>query len=61
MYKRQVLFLQTLWALVLAAAFILPPLSFIKQQSLPRCAFNKAGEQLTVCLSDDPNEPVIVD
>ncbi|QNH78420.1 hypothetical protein GGD92_09270 [Pseudomonas protegens] len=56
-----VLFLRTFWALILAAIFILPPLSFIKQQSLPRCAFNKAGEQLTVCLSDDPNEPVIVD
>ncbi|MGC5704430.1 hypothetical protein J4P02_29935 [Pseudomonas sp. NFXW11] len=56
-----VLFIRTLWALILAAAFILPPLSLIKQQNLPHCAFNKAGVQLTVCLGDDPNERVIVD
>ncbi|PXX52264.1 hypothetical protein SAMN05660489_06125 [Pseudomonas sp. LAMO17WK12:I10] len=47
-------------ALILAGVFILPALNFIKQP-LPTCAFNKAGQQLSVCLSDDPNERVIVD
>ncbi|AUG01466.1 hypothetical protein CXQ81_12905 [Pseudomonas sp. 09C 129] len=47
-------------ALILAGVFILPALNFIKQP-LPTCAFNKAGQQMSVCLSDDPNERVIVD
>lgn len=56
-----VLLPRTVGALILAGVFLLPPLNFIKQQALPNCAFNKAGQQLTVCLGDDPNEQVIVD
>jgi len=56
-----VLFLRTVGALILASVFILPALSFTKQQALPHCAFDKAGQQLTVCLGDDPDERVIVD
>ncbi|WDH25149.1 hypothetical protein [Pseudomonas chlororaphis] len=55
-----VLLPRTVGALILAGVFILPALNFIKQP-LPTCAFNKAGQQLSVCLSDDPNERVIVD
>lgn len=56
-----VLFLRTVGALILAGVFILPALSFIKERALPHCAFNEAGQQLTVCLGDDPGERVIVD
>ncbi|AIC19229.1 hypothetical protein EY04_10090 [Pseudomonas chlororaphis] len=56
-----VLLPRTVGALILASLFLLPSLNFIKQQALPNCAFNKAGQQLTVCLGDDPNEQVIVD
>ncbi|PMY71048.1 MULTISPECIES: hypothetical protein [Pseudomonas] len=56
-----VLFLRTVGALILAGVFILPALSFIKERALPHCAFNKAGQQLSVCLGDDPDERVIVD
>ncbi|QQZ44076.1 hypothetical protein IF690_11265 [Pseudomonas sp. SK3(2021)] len=56
-----VLLPRTVGALILASLFILPPLSFIKQQALPNCAFNKAGQQLTVCLGDEPSERVMVD
>ncbi|AKA25379.1 hypothetical protein [Pseudomonas chlororaphis] len=56
-----VLWPRTMGALILAAVFILPTLNAIKRETLPHCAFNEAGEQLSVCLSDDPNERVIVD
>ncbi|UMZ14414.1 hypothetical protein I9018_12265 [Pseudomonas sp. MPFS] len=55
------LFLRTVWALILAALFILPPLNAMRQRALPYCAFNKAGEQLSVCLGGGPEERVIVD
>ncbi|WP_277588319.1 hypothetical protein [Pseudomonas chlororaphis] len=58
--RADVLLPRTVGALILAGVFILPALNFIKQP-LPTCAFNKAGQQLSVCLSDDPNERVIVD
>ncbi len=49
---------QFIIAAMLAAFFIGVPLAIYKQQTLPHCAFNKAGQQLTVCIGDDP---VIVD
>ncbi|MGC5704429.1 hypothetical protein J4P02_29930 [Pseudomonas sp. NFXW11] len=57
-HRRQ-LSLRSLWALVLATAFILPPLQAITRKPLPYCAFNKAGEQLSLCLG--PGTRVIVD
>ena len=56
---RKLLLLRTLWALVLGAAFILPPLLVITRKPLPYCAFDRAGNQLSVCLG--PDTRVIVD
>jgi len=56
---RNLLLLRTLWALVLATAFMLPPLLAITHKPLPYCAFNKAGKQLSLCLG--PGTRVIVD
>ena len=53
------LLLRTLWALVLGAAFILPPLQAITRKPLPYCAFDRAGNQLSLCLG--PGTRVIVD
>ncbi|AZE48092.1 putative membrane protein [Pseudomonas chlororaphis] len=58
--RADVLLPRIVGALILAGVFILPALNFIKQP-LPNCAFNKAGQQLSVCLGDDPDERVIVD
>lgn len=49
---------QVIVAAMLAAFFIGVPLAIYKQQTMPRCAFNKEGQQLTVCIGD---ERVIVD
>lgn len=49
---------QFIVAVLLATFFIGVPLAQYKQASLPRCVFNKAGEQLTVCIGD---ERVIID
>ncbi|WP_236186960.1 hypothetical protein [Pseudomonas protegens] len=56
---RKLLLLRTLWALVLGAAFILPPLQAITRKPLPYCAFDRAGNQLSICLG--PGTRVIVD
>lgn len=56
---RNGLLLRTLWALVLATTFILPPLLAITRKPLPYCAFDRAGNQLSVCLG--PGTRVIVD
>ncbi|MFJ4197091.1 hypothetical protein [Pseudomonas sp. NPDC089534] len=47
-------------AILLSILFISVPLMVAKQRSLPHCAFDKEGQQLTVCLSDE-DERVIVD
>lgn len=52
---------QIIVALMLAAFYIGVPLAIYKQQTMPRCAFNKDGQQLTVCLGNDESERVIVD
>ncbi|NBF06789.1 hypothetical protein GV819_31435 [Pseudomonas sp. Fl5BN2] len=57
--NRNALLLRTLWALVLGAAFILPPLQAITRKPLPYCAFDRAGNQLSLCLG--PGTRVIVD
>lgn len=44
---------QIIVALMLAAFYIGVPLAIYKQQTMPRCAFNKDGQQLTVCLGND--------
>ncbi|WP_429514260.1 hypothetical protein [Pseudomonas frederiksbergensis] len=49
---------QFIAAVLLAAFFIGVPLAKYKQASLPHCAFNKSGEQLTVCIGD---KRVIID
>ena len=47
-------------AVALLTLFVGVPMAIFKQQSLPNCAVNKAGQQLTVCLGED-DVPVIVD
>jgi hypothetical protein len=49
---------QIIVAAMLAAFFIGVPQAIYKQQTMPRCAFNKNGQQLTVCTG---GERVIVD
>lgn len=59
----------TLWAMIgrsatailISTVFIGVPIYVARQMSLPHCAFTKDGQQLTICLSDDDNERVIVD
>ncbi|PKH78730.1 hypothetical protein CXF97_19280 [Pseudomonas sp. Choline-02u-1] len=52
---------RSVMAIVIASVFIGVPIYIARQMSLPHCAFTKDGQQLTVCLSDDDNERVIVD
>ena len=59
--SRPVLIGQCVVALLIASVFIGAPLRIAMQRTLPNCAFNKDGQQLTVCLSDDENERVFVD
>lgn len=59
--SRPVLIGQFVVALLIASVFIGAPLRIAMQRALPNCAFNKDGQQLTVCLSDDENERVFVD
>lgn len=47
-------------ATMLLILFVGVPMAIFKQQSLPYCAVNKAGQQLTVCLGED-DVPVVVD
>ncbi|WP_277594519.1 hypothetical protein [Pseudomonas chlororaphis] len=47
-------------ALILAGVFILLALNFIKQ-ALAHLCVHQGRQQLSVCLSDDLNERVIVD
>lgn len=54
------LFARIVVATALSGFFIAVPLAFLKQQALPHCAFNKEGQQLTVCLGDG-DTPTIVE
>ncbi|MCO8169346.1 hypothetical protein NJC40_16390 [Pseudomonas sp. 21LCFQ02] len=47
-------------ATALSGFFVAVPLAALKQQALPHCAFNKQGQQLTVCLGDG-DTPTIVE
>ncbi|WP_415763096.1 hypothetical protein [Pseudomonas sp. CP4] len=48
-------------AILILTVFIGVPIYVARQMSLPHCAFTEDGQQLTICLSDDDNERVIVD
>lgn len=54
------LFAKIVVATALSGFFIAVPLTVLKQQALPHCAFNKEGQQLTVCLGDG-DTPTIVE
>lgn len=58
---REFMSVQFIVAMMLAAFFIGVPMAIYNQQTMPRCAFSKEGQQLTVCLGDDDSERVIVD
>lgn len=58
---REFMPVQFIVAGMLAAFFIGVPMAIYNQQTMPRCAFSKEGQQLTVCLGDDDSERVIVD
>ncbi|WP_246226554.1 hypothetical protein [Pseudomonas atagonensis] len=47
-------------AALIAVVFIGAPVKMALHTALPHCAFDKNGQQLTVCLSDD-DEQVFVD
>lgn len=55
------LLLRTLVAGLLVSLFTFVPWTIYKELTLPTCAFNKAGQQLSVCIGHDSEEPVIVD
>lgn len=48
-------------ATLLALIFIALPVKIAQQAFLPRCAFDKNGMQLTICLGDSDDERVFVD
>ncbi|MCK9802035.1 hypothetical protein M1B34_31350 [Pseudomonas sp. MAFF 302030] len=52
--------LRTLVAACIAGCALFMTLKLL-QPPLPTCAFNKAGQQLSICLGDGLNERVIVD
>ncbi|WP_242487705.1 hypothetical protein [Pseudomonas sp. TH31] len=56
--SRLKMFGQIFVAAALTAIYVGAPVAISKQRALPDCAFNKAGQQLTVCIGD---ERVIVD
>lgn len=47
-------------AILIALFFVGAPIKIALQKPLPHCAFDKNGQQLTICLGDD-DERVIVD
>lgn len=59
--SRSGLIVRFIVAILIAIVFIGAPLRIAMQRSLPNCAFSKNGQQLTICLSDDETERVIVD
>ena len=59
--SRPVLIGKTVVAILIAIVFIGAPIRIAMQRSLPNCAFDKDGHQLTICLSDDENERVFID
>lgn len=59
--SRPVLIGKAVVAILIAFVFIGAPIRIAMQRSLPNCAFDKDGHQLTVCLSDDENERVFID
>ncbi|MFW9080128.1 hypothetical protein ACOI9X_12745 [Pseudomonas sp. P2757] len=48
-------------AALLALIFIGVPVKIAQHRSLPHCAFDKNGMQLTICLGDSDDERVFVD
>lgn len=59
--SRSALVAKSVVASLIAILFIGAPIRIAWQVSLPNCAFNKQGQQLTICLGDDEDERAIVD